>query len=680
MARRPSNLAVAMSSPSATDDTGNLQRALAGQYSIDREIGRGGMGVVYLAREVILDRLVAIKVLPAALAQSPDASERFLREARTAAKLFHPHIVPIHRVDHVGDAVFIAMGFVDGQSAGQQVAADGPMPISKAVRVLRETAWALSYAHARGVIHRDIKPDNLLLERDSGRTFVTDFGIAQVEGTSALTRDGQMFGSVSYMSPEQIAGGVVDGRSDLYSLGIVAHMLLTGKLPFAHASSTAVLAMQLGTPAPPIGSLVPGISPRLAAAIDRCLAKDPDARHESVDAFTAALEDVERPKEAPPALRAWIVGTGLVDAGFWIVLGLAAMFAAGTRDLFSAIPLGGWWAFVVPLGYLAIQRTRQTRRLMRMGFGIEDIRVALSSAIEREAEEHATQSTVRAPRIARVLRAVARIFGWATIAGIVATVVLYYGSPWIHAHAWALSIAERIDPYVERDFFILPLIWIGSRIGAELIAPSSPAGLKQREYAVRLRFWSSKIGERFAKFLRTGLGRARGAARTDQPTELVLGAAAASLFDALPKDVRQRLPELPNVVHGLEERASNLRSRINDLEHLAAQVHPVKGKGLASRMENVDARDSGGAMVDERRGALDADLGAARLRAEGRLGVVVAALETIRLDLLRMHAGNDAVDDLTANVEAAAQLAVEIDRALESRESVDRLLAENSQR
>lgn len=641
------------------DDTGSFQRALAGQYSIDREIGRGGMGVVYLAREVILDRLVAIKVLPPALAENPDARERFLREARTAAKLFHPHIVPIHRVDHLGDAVFIAMGFVDGQSAGQRVADDGPMPISQAVRVLRETAWALSYAHARGVIHRDIKPDNLLLERDSGRTFVTDFGIAHVEGTSALTRDGQMFGSVSYMSPEQISGGAIDGRSDLYSLGIVAHVLLTGKLPFTHASSTAVLAMQLGTPAPPIGSLVPGISPRLAAAIDRCLAKDPAQRHESVDAFAAALADVERPKEVPPALRAWIVGTGLVDVGFWIILGLAALFAAGTRDLFTAVPFGGWWVFTIPLGYLAIQRSRQTRRLMRMGFGIDDIRGGLAAAIEREVEENATQSTVRAPRIVRVLRVAARIFGWASLAGFGALSVLGYGSDWIHAHAWVLRIASVVDRYVERYFYFLPPIWIASRLGAELIAPSSPAGLKQRELQARLRFWRSRFGERFAKFLRMGLGRIRGAARTDQPTELILGAAATSLFDALPKEAQQRLSELPTVVRGLEQRASHLRSRISELESLAAQVHPAKGPS-----------------VDDRRAGLDSDLAASRAQAEERLGVAVAALETIRLDLLRMHAGNDAVGDLTANVDAAAKLAAEIDRVLDSREVVDKLLKE----
>jgi serine/threonine-protein kinase len=651
-----------MPSSTSTDDTGSLRRALAGQYSIDREIGRGGMGIVYLAREVILDRLVALKVLPAALAENPDASERFLREARTAAKLFHPHIVPIHRVDHVGDAVFIAMGFVDGQSAGQRIAADGPMPITEAVRVLRETAWALGYAHARGVIHRDIKPDNLLLERDGGRTFVTDFGIAHVEGTSALTRDGQMFGSVSYMSPEQISGGAIDGRSDLYSLGIVAHELLTGKLPFTHDSATAVLAMHLNTPAPPIASLVPGISPRLAAAIDRCLAKDPAARHESVDAFAAALAEVERPKEVPAALRAWIAGTGLVDAGFWILVACVFLFVASVG--------GGWWAFGIPLSYAAVQRSRQTRRLMGMGFGIEDIRGGLANAIQREGEETAAQRPAqmssRWSRVAQLLRSVARIAGWTFVAYVGVGTLLGAGSAWIHAHPQVNHFVERwLYPFFERSLFAPPLIWIGARFGAELIAPTSPASLKQREYRLRLRFWSSKIGARFARLLRAGLGRTRGAVRTDQPTEVMLGAAAASMFDALPKDIRQQLPELPMVVRGLEERAGSLRSRIADLEHVAAQVHPAPREG----------RNPALPALDDRRGAFDADLATSRRRAEEQLGVAVAALETIRLDLLRLQAGNDSVGDLTANVAAAAALAVEIDRLLESREAVEQLLS-----
>jgi serine/threonine-protein kinase len=157
-----------------------FQQALAGEYSLERELGRGGMGIVYLAREVQLERLVAIKVLPAALAARPGYRERFLREARTAAQLSHPNIVPIHRVGEAGGFVFFVMSFVEGETLGQRVRTRGPVNVATAARLLREVAWALAYAHGRGVIHRDVKPDNILLEKESGRALVTDFGIAHV--------------------------------------------------------------------------------------------------------------------------------------------------------------------------------------------------------------------------------------------------------------------------------------------------------------------------------------------------------------------------------------------------------------------------------------------------------------------------------------------------------------------
>src|SRR5262245_24703724 len=157
----------------------DLQAALAGEYSLGRELGRGGMGVVYLARDVQLDRDVAIKVLPAHLASEQSARERFVREARMAAGLMHPHIVPIHRVGEAGGFVFFVMSYVEGETLGERLRARGPLPPVDAARVLREVAWALAYAHQRGIVHRDVKPDNILLEAATGRALVTDFGIAQ---------------------------------------------------------------------------------------------------------------------------------------------------------------------------------------------------------------------------------------------------------------------------------------------------------------------------------------------------------------------------------------------------------------------------------------------------------------------------------------------------------------------
>src|SRR5687768_5990359 len=255
-----------------------LQEALAGRYSLQRELGRGGMGVVYLAREVRLDRPVALKLLPAAYAARPELRERFLREARTAAGLSHPHIVPIHAVDDVGDFVFIVMAYVEGQTLEQRVRERGPLPVSEGARILREIAWALAYAHAQGVVHRDIKPANILLEAGSGRTLVTDFGIAHVNDKPGHTGPAEIMGTAEYMSPEQASGGVVDGRSDLYALGIVGYFILSGRLPFEGPTVAATLARQLTqAPAPP-SSVAPEIPAQVSQAIDRCLAKNPAAR------------------------------------------------------------------------------------------------------------------------------------------------------------------------------------------------------------------------------------------------------------------------------------------------------------------------------------------------------------------------------------------------------------------
>src|SRR5690606_6390376 len=183
-----------------------LQAALAGEYSLQRELGRGGMGIVYLARDVQLDRDVAIKVLPSHLADA-ESRERFLREARTAAGLSHPHIVPIHRVGEAGGFVFFVMSYVDGETLGERLRTRGPLPPDDASRVLREVAWALAYAHGRGIVHRDVKPDNILLEAGTGRAMVTDFGIAHGGAHAAdTTAAGRIMGTAHFMSPEQASG------------------------------------------------------------------------------------------------------------------------------------------------------------------------------------------------------------------------------------------------------------------------------------------------------------------------------------------------------------------------------------------------------------------------------------------------------------------------------------------
>ncbi len=268
-----------------------LAAALARRYTIERELGRGGMGIVYLARDVTLDRLVALKVLPAALAENPDTRERFLREARTAAHLSHPNIVPIYHAEEIGGHAFFAMALVEGESLAQRLNARGPLPAVEAVRYLKEVAWALAYAHARGVIHRDIKPENILIERGSGRALVTDFGIARDNRQQGLTLTGNVLGTVHYMSPEQAAGDFLDGRSDLYALGVVGYYILSGVFPFDSESASAILVAHVTKDAPPLCSIAPSVPQRLGAAIDRSLAKDPNDRFSVGEDFAEELDE-----------------------------------------------------------------------------------------------------------------------------------------------------------------------------------------------------------------------------------------------------------------------------------------------------------------------------------------------------------------------------------------------------
>ena len=266
-------------------------RALAPDFVLDREIGRGGMGVVYQGVDVKLERPVAIKVLPEALGDVPDVRERFLREARTAAKLSHQNIVPIYRADESGGVVFIVMALVDGESLGDRLSARGALPPRELVPLLRDVVAALDHAHAHGVVHRDVKPENILIERSTGRAMVTDFGIARVAEAKPLTATGQVLGTVHYMSPEQISGETVDGRSDQYSLGVVAFRALTGRLPFDSESASAVLVAHVVKAPPKVREVAPNAPRALAELIDRFLAKTPADRGDAAAAIAPLFDD-----------------------------------------------------------------------------------------------------------------------------------------------------------------------------------------------------------------------------------------------------------------------------------------------------------------------------------------------------------------------------------------------------
>ena len=271
-----------------------VAEALGTAYTLEGEIGRGGMGVVYRARDEQLKRRVAIKVLPPELAFQQDIRERFKREAQTAGQLLHPHIVPIYSVGEAKGIVFFVMGYVDGESVAGRVKRKGSLPAEEARRIMKESADALSAAHAVSVVHRDIKPDNILLEGTRGRVMVTDFGIAKAlsQGSGAtLTGAGVAIGTPAFMSPEQAAGEKeIDGRSDLYSLGIVTYQMLAGELPFNAPTVAGILMKQITEPAPDIRRARPDVPEDLALAVARCLEKDPENRWPTADALRRALE------------------------------------------------------------------------------------------------------------------------------------------------------------------------------------------------------------------------------------------------------------------------------------------------------------------------------------------------------------------------------------------------------
>ena len=275
-----------------TAELAALADALVGQYAVEREIGRGGMGIVYLARDLKLDRPVAIKTLPPHLAGNADVRERFLREARTAAHLSHPNIVPIHRADEIAGQVFFVMGFVDGDSLAQRIQTVGRPPFTETIAQLRDVALALGYAHARGVVHRDVKAENILIERATGRAVVTDFGIARLAESKQLTATGQVLGTVHYMSPEQVTGDPMDGRSDVYAVGVVAFLALSGRFPFDSETPSAILVSHVTRAAPRLLEVAPDVPPRIATIVDRCLAKSPADRFESSGALADALGSV----------------------------------------------------------------------------------------------------------------------------------------------------------------------------------------------------------------------------------------------------------------------------------------------------------------------------------------------------------------------------------------------------
>jgi serine/threonine-protein kinase len=324
-----------------------LQHALGAEFKVGALLGEGGFAAVFRVREKALRRDVAVKVLDLGLTPSPSLAERFVREARTIARLEHPHIVPIYKVGgHGNEVLFIVMRCVDGPSLRALLQKYRRLSVGDASRIARQVADALGYAHQRGVVHRDIKPDNVLLDA-SGHVLVSDFGIAKAAhqaSASQLTTEGMVVGTPHYMSPEQATGERVDARSDIYALGVVLYQMLTGAPPFEGESAQSILMKQATATPVPIRRLRSDVPPALAAVLDRMLAKDPADRFQTAEEASQALV-AALPTAARDAVR---VRAGTLAVSIKSLVGLGVVGCLTTVAFVAGAVVVSWTVFSAP--------------------------------------------------------------------------------------------------------------------------------------------------------------------------------------------------------------------------------------------------------------------------------------------------------------------------------------------
>ncbi|HET7789926.1 MAG TPA: serine/threonine-protein kinase [Gemmatimonadales bacterium] len=492
--------AVALLHPPAPQETGQLTEedftdlaaALEGRYQLERPLGRGGMGVVYLARDLRLERLVAIKLLPRDRAAQADARDRFLREARTAARLSHPHIVPIFSVHEVGEFVFFAMAYVPGETLGQRIRSGGPLGPRAAARILREVASALAHAHQQGIIHRDVKPDNILLEGTSGRAMVTDFGIAHAEH-AGNSRPRVVLGTAEFMSPEQACGAPLDPRSDLYALGVVGFYALSGHLPFHGPDAYAVMARHVADPPPPLATLAPGVPHRLAEVIHHCLAKEPAHRPSSgYDLAAAVARAVGEVETAPLAVRAFLTESRQLASaalGYALIGGVAAIGLAGAAFLYP-LPREARVAALAMTAALALAPLAlsvwRARRLIRAGHVHRDLTDALHEELVRRREELAFLYGDGPTPLERVFGAAA----WTTLTAAIGILAAIDALPQV---AEIPGVFGTLAATAATSFF------------AALLARSRTEHRTDPRAERRLRFWRGPVGRLIFRLAGVGI-------------------------------------------------------------------------------------------------------------------------------------------------------------------------------
>ncbi|MFN8531204.1 MAG: serine/threonine-protein kinase [Anaerolineae bacterium] len=270
-----------------------------GKYQITQLVGHGGMATVYKGYQEDVDRYVAVKVLPPHPGQTAAFVDRFRQEARTIAKLQHPHILPLYDYGNQDDILYLVMPFIDGGSLHDRIRR-GSLPFNEIERLVSQIASALDYAHRQGIIHRDIKPDNILMNKD-GFALLSDFGIAKLAETSGMTTTGGLVGTPAYIAPEQAQNNTIDGRADIYSFGIVVYEMLTGKQPFASDTPVNIILKQITMPPPLVSEFVPSIPSGINNVIARVLAKNPNDRYQTAGAFADDFKKALQGYDIPPA-------------------------------------------------------------------------------------------------------------------------------------------------------------------------------------------------------------------------------------------------------------------------------------------------------------------------------------------------------------------------------------------
>jgi serine/threonine-protein kinase len=605
--------------------------ALRHQYLIEDEIGRGGMAVVYRARDLRLERLVAIKVLPPELAHDPALGVRFTREAQTSAQLAHAHIVPIYDVGERDGIAYFVMAMVDGGNLAKRLEHQPLRPVDEVRRLLCETADALAYAHLRGVIHRDVKPDNILIDAGSGRAMVTDFGIARaIEGATRLTLTGAAVGTPTYMSPEQAVGDRdLDGRSDIYSLGVVGYQMLTGRPPFTAGNSMALLLKHVSERPRPIAELRPEAPPQLCEAIERALRKAPE------DRWSTAAE-----------LRDALMANG--DAS-----------TSWRSDHRSPIR----YSSPVPRGRKEPSPTPRSRAAQGMG-GVLPALVA-KSGIELEPPHLASLTTEQ--------RADLRL--WAGRVNLFDRVMSYRRLALYTVGAWTLGMISfgfgvaEVPPLVVGPIMPIVMTVTLTRRGRSL----RRAGLRLRRVLLSRRSRTVIDGpvpnDRKLRKLasREVLSGPYGAAirRASEERAVIL-----DILAKLSKPDRALLPDVVPTVNALVERVAHLASTLHRLD---ADFDPKFGDELEARIAGAERRENSTdelrqiALLRRQRISME-HIGRQRVALGRQLENAGLALSNLRIDLLKLRtSGLEAgLSDVTSATQEARALSHDIGVALQA--------------